>query len=72
MPRKVNYGLDYNDHGDHYDYDDYDEYEYDVEIQGEYGMHILLVYISLHVGFLDLGFLYTLIWLTLLYSFARM
>ncbi|XP_028783872.1 HBS1-like protein isoform X2 [Neltuma alba] len=31
MPRKVNYGLDYDD-----DYDDYEEYDYDVEIE-EYG-----------------------------------
>lgn len=31
MPRKVNYGLDYDD-----DYDDYEDYDYDVDIE-EYG-----------------------------------
>lgn len=31
MPRKVNYGLDYDD-----DYDDYDDYDYDVDME-EYG-----------------------------------
>lgn len=34
MPRKVNYGLDYDD-DDYYD-DDYDDYDYDVDAQ-DYG-----------------------------------
>lgn len=49
MPRKINYGLDYEDYGDYEDYDYYDDYEdiYEAKQTGKWPFQlILLIYIQ--------------------------
>lgn len=45
MPRKFNYGVDFDD-----DYDDYDEYdyEYDVEDNGQYQSNYVDFFVCIH------------------------